>query len=55
MAVALIFEEDVLRLICGYATQSEISLKEKQSYFDELKGEHSGRCEAAVTARTRCG
>ena len=27
----VVFEEDVLRLICGYALQSGISLEEKQS------------------------
>ena len=37
MAVVLAFEEDVLRLICGYAPQSQKSLEEKQSYY-ELKG-----------------
>ena len=29
MAVVLIFKEDVLRLICGYALQSGRSLEEK--------------------------
>ena len=38
MAVVLVFEEHVLRLICGYALQSG-SLEEKQFYYDELKGE----------------
>ena len=33
------FEEDVLMSICGYALQSGISLEEKQSFYDELKGE----------------
>ena len=33
------YEMDVLRLICGRAPQSRISLKEKQSFYDELKGE----------------
>ena len=28
------FEEDVLRLICGYAPQSWRSLEEKQSFYD---------------------
>ena len=33
MAVMLVFEEDVLRLICGHAVQSGISLEEKQSFI----------------------
>ena len=41
MAVALVSEEDVLRLICGYAPQSGGRLEEKQSFYDELK---SGIC-----------
>ena len=32
----LIFENDVLRLICGHALQSGRSLEEKQSFHDEL-------------------
>ena len=28
MSVVVVFEEDVLRLICGYAPQSERSLEE---------------------------
>ena len=35
MAVVLVFEKDVLRLICGY----ERSFEEKQSVYDKLKGE----------------
>ena len=35
----VVFEEDVLRLICGCALQSERSLEEKQSFYDELKCE----------------
>ena len=31
----------MLRLLCGYAPQSGRSLEEKQSFNDELKGEHS--------------
>ena len=38
MAVVLVFEKDVLRLICGYAPQSGGSLEAKQSFYDELKG-----------------
>ena len=38
MAVVLIFEEDVLRLICGYAPQNGRRLDKKQSFYDELKG-----------------
>ena len=37
-AVVLV-EEDVLKLICGYALQSGLSLEEKLCFFDELKGE----------------
>ena len=31
MAVVLVFEEDVLKLICGYAPQSGKSFEERQS------------------------
>ena len=31
MTVVVVFEEDVLRLICGYTPQSGRSLEEKQS------------------------
>ena len=37
MTVVVVFEEDVLRLICGYATQGGRSFEEKQSFHDELK------------------
>ena len=30
----VVFEEDVLRLICGHAPQSGRSLEEKQSFYD---------------------
>ena len=40
MTVVVVFEEDVLRLICGYAPQSGRSLEgKKQSFYDELKCE----------------
>ena len=39
MTVVVVFEEDVQRLICGYATQCERSLEEKQYFYDELKYE----------------
>ena len=39
MTLVVVFEEDVLRLICVYAPQSGRSLEEKQSFYDELKGE----------------
>ena len=35
----LFFEEDVLRLICGYSPQSGRSLEQRQSFYDELKCE----------------
>ena len=35
----VVFEEDVLRLICGYTPQSGRSMEEKHSFYDELKGE----------------
>ena len=35
----VVFEEDVLRLICGYAPQSGRSLEEKESICDKLKNE----------------
>ena len=34
MVVVLFFEEDVLRLICGYAPQTGGCLDEKQSFDD---------------------
>ena len=37
MSVIVVFEEDVLRLICGYDQQSARNLKEKQTFYD-LKG-----------------
>ena len=46
MTVAVVFEEDVLRLICGYASQSGRSLEEKQSFYDKLNV--SGICIAHV-------
>ena len=45
MAVVLVFEEAMLRLICGYAPQNKFLGEGKQSFYDELKGEwdmHSG-------------
>ena len=38
MAVVLVFYEDVLWLICGYALQSGRIFEEKQCFYDELKG-----------------
>ena len=35
----VVFEEDVLRLICGYAPQSGRNLEEKQSFYDKPKCE----------------
>ena len=35
----VVFEENVLKLICAYAPQSRRSLEEKQSFDDELKCE----------------
>ena len=32
MTVVVVFEEDVMRLICGYDPQSETCLEEKQSF-----------------------
>ena len=37
--MTVVFEEDVLRLICGYAPQSGGSFDEKQSFYDEMKCE----------------
>ena len=39
MITLVVFEGGVLRLIYGYAPQSGRSLEEKQSSYDELKGE----------------
>ena len=38
MTVVLVFEEDVLRLICGYSLECGNTLEEKESFYD-LKGE----------------
>ena len=35
----VVFEEDVLRLICGYSPKTGRSLDKKQSFYDELKCE----------------
>ena len=37
--IIVVLEEDVLRLICGYAPQSGRSLEGRQSFYDELKCE----------------
>ena len=37
--IVVVFEDGVLRSICGHAPQSERSLEEKQSICDELKGQ----------------
>ena len=39
MTIVVVFEEDVLRLICEYAPKSERNLDIKQSFYDELKCE----------------
>ena len=39
MTVVVVLEMDVLRLMYGYAPQSGRSLHEKQSFYDEPKGE----------------
>ena len=39
MTTVVVFDEDVLRLICGYAPQSGKSLEGKESFYDELRGE----------------
>ena len=39
MTLDVVFEENVLRLICGYAPQSGRSLEEKRSFNDRLKCE----------------
>ena len=39
MTAVVVSEEEVVRLICGYAPQSGRSLGEKQSFYDELKCE----------------
>ena len=37
--LVLVYEEDVLRLICQYVLQSERRLKEEQAVYDDLKNE----------------
>ena len=39
MAVVTVFEEDVLKLTCGYAPLCRRRLEEKQYFYDKLKGE----------------
>ena len=39
ITVELIYEEDVLRLICWYSLRSGKCIEEKQSFYDELKSE----------------
>ena len=39
VVLVLVFVEDVLSLICGYAPQSGCSLKYRQSFYGELKNE----------------
>ena len=48
MTVVVVFEEDVLRLICRYALQSGRSLEEKQSFYDGLKCEWDIHSTAAL-------
>ena len=43
MIVVLVFEEDVLRWICGYALQGGRSFEERQFSYDVLKGEWNMR------------
>ena len=33
MILLVVYEQDVLRLVCGYAPQSGRSLEEKQSFY----------------------
>ena len=37
--ITLVVFEEVLMLICGNAPQGHVRLEEKQSFYDELKGE----------------
>ena len=39
MTLVAVFDEDVLRLICGYSPQGGRSLEENHSIYDELKCE----------------
>ena len=39
MTVVVVFEEDVLRFICGYAPYSGRSFLGRHSFYDELQGE----------------
>ena len=38
MAIVLVFEEDVLSLICEYALKSGYNLEARQCFYDELGG-----------------
>ena len=44
MAIVVIFEEDVLRLICRCDLQGGGRLGEKESFYDELKCEQDMHC-----------
>ena len=44
LTVVVVFEEDVLRLICWYAPQIGRSLEEEQVFCNELKGEWYMHC-----------
>ena len=39
ITIIVVFKENELRLICGFAAESGRSLEEKQSFYDELKRE----------------
>lgn len=39
MTIVMVFEEEVVRLICGYAPQSGRTREEKECFYDELAGE----------------
>ena len=39
MITVVVFEDDVLRLICGYAPQSLRSFEEEKCCYDKLKDE----------------
>ena len=39
MAIVLVFNLEVVRIICGYAPQSGRTMKEKSEFYDNLAGE----------------
>ena len=39
MTILMVFEEEVVRVICGYAPQSGRTREEKEHFYDEMASE----------------